>query len=69
MSVFNYAIAEGDRLLNIQDVCKLLGVKKPYVYQLTHRKKIPYIKIQGIIRFRLAEVEAWLKTQEVKIGS
>jgi excisionase family DNA binding protein len=36
-----------DRLLTVQEICELLKVKKTYVYWLTHRNRIPHIKIQG----------------------
>lgn len=54
-----------DRLLTIQEVCELLKVKKTYVYGLTHKRKIPYIKIQGILRFRQSAIDRWLDSQEV----
>ena len=54
-----------DRLLTIQEVCELLQVKKTYVYWLTHQKRIPHIKIQGILRFRQSDIDEWLKAQEV----
>ena len=53
-----------DRLLTIEDLCSFLRVSKPYIYWLTHRKCIPFIKMQGHLRFRLSEVEEWLKKQE-----
>lgn len=57
-----------DRLLTVEEVCKLLNVKKSFVYSLTHRKKIPYIKIQKYLRFRESAINEWLKKQEVCDG-
>lgn len=54
-----------DELLTVQNVCDLLNVKKSYVYWLTHSKKIPFIKIGGLLRFRKADIDAWLQAQEV----
>ena len=54
-----------DRLLTVQEISELLKVPKSYVYWLTHQKKIPYIKIQGHLRFRQSHIEGWLKAQEV----
>jgi excisionase family DNA binding protein len=68
MAGFDYSITEGDRLLTVQDVCELLGVKKPYLYNLTHHKKIPHIKIEGILRFRQEEIKSWLDSREVGSG-
>ena len=58
-----------DRLLTVQEICELLQVKKTYVYWLTHQKKIPHIKIQGILRFRRSAIDRWLESQEVRHAS
>ncbi len=54
-----------ESLLTIQEISELLKVPKSYVYWLTHQKKIPYMKIQGHLRFRQSRIEEWLKSQEV----
>lgn len=58
-----------DRLLTIQEICELLQVTKAYIYWLTHRKKIPYIKMQGHLRFRESAIDEWLRSQEVHNAS
>ena len=55
-----------DRLLTVQEVCELLKVRKNYVYWLTHRKKIPHIKLQGHLRFRQSAIDEWIRIQEVR---
>ena len=67
----SYHIREGkkesaDRLLTVQDICELLKVPRTYVYWLTHQKKIPYIKMQGHLRFRRSHIDQWLNSQEVR---
>ena len=57
--------AKLDRLLTVQEICELLQVPKTYIYWLTHRKKIPYIKMQGHLRFRESAIDEWLRSQEV----
>ena len=57
---------ELDRLLTIQEICEFLQVKKTYIYWLTHQKKIPYIKMQGHLRFRQSDIDDWLISQEVR---
>jgi excisionase family DNA binding protein len=54
-----------DRLLTVQEVCELLNVRKTYVYWLTHRKKIPHIKMQGHLRFRQSAIDEWIRMQEI----
>ena len=58
--------AKPDKLLTVQEVCELLQVSRTYVYWLTHRKKIPYIKMQGHLRFRQSAIDEWLRSQEVR---
>lgn len=57
-----------DRLLTTQEVCELLKISKGYLYWLTHQKKIPYIKMQGHLRFRNSAIDNWLRAQEVRSG-
>ena len=59
---------EQDRLLTVQEVCELLKVSKAYIYWLTHQKKIPFIKMQGHLRFRKSAIDDWLRAQEVRSG-
>ena len=61
--------ATDDRLLTIKEVCELLKVSKTYIYWLTHRQKIPYIKMQGHLRFRRSAIDNWLREQDVRSGS
>ena len=56
-----------ERLLTVQDMSSLLGVKNSYVYYLTHRKRIPHLKIHGHLRFRESDIDGWLQSQEVHI--
>ena len=53
-----------ERLLTVREVSNFLNVPKSYIYWLTHQKKIPFIKIHGILRFRKAALDQWLKAQE-----
>lgn len=63
-----YHFMEGekqDRLLTIAEICDLLHVKRSFIYSLTRARKIPYIRIQGLLRFRLSAIESWLAEREV----
>lgn len=59
---------ENSALLNIDEVCKLLNVKKSWVRTAVHKKKIPYIKVNHLIRFDKNSIEKWIggNTNEVK---
>ena len=47
-------------LLNADQVCERLQIKKSYLYHLTHHKLIPFFKIGNHVRFNPAELEDWL---------
>jgi excisionase family DNA binding protein len=54
-----------EKLLTVQEISELLKVPRSYVYGLTHQKRIPHLKIQGLLRFRQSHIEEWLNSQEV----
>jgi len=60
-----YHCLEGD-LLTLKEVCELLRVSKAYIYSMTHLKRIPFIKMQGHLRFRRSDIDDWLTGQEVR---
>lgn len=60
------SITDSEKLLTVLDMCELLKVPKSYVYWLTHSKKIPYLKINGHLRFRQSSINEWLELQEVR---
>ena len=52
-------------LIDIDDLSRILKLKRSYIYLLTHERKIPHYKLQGHLRFRLSNIEEWLKKQFV----
>lgn len=48
-----------EKLLGIGDVCVRYEVSKWTVYQWTARNLIPHLKIGGLVRFRLKDLENW----------
>jgi len=54
-----------DRLLSRKDVAMLLGVEESTIYSWTYRKKIPFIKLGRLIKFRESEIKNWLDTKAV----
>jgi len=49
-----------DRLLTPADVAEVLGVRRPYVYELVNGGKLKSLKINGLRRVRLSELNAWI---------
>ena len=53
-------------LMTVEDVAALLKVEKQLVYKLKRDRKIPFIKIGGVIRFRRVDVDEWIEQSIVK---
>lgn len=57
-----------EELICIEELCKILKLKKSYIYLLTHEKKIPHFKLNGHLRFRLSDIEQWVEKQYVNVS-
>ena len=55
-------------LLDIDETAQFLKVSKWTLYAWVHRKKIPYCKVGGHVRFRPEEIEEWLGKNHVTSG-
>ena len=54
-----------EKLLNVQDVANLLGIKKITVYIWAEQHKLPCFKVGRLLKFLPSKLEAWLQKQEV----
>jgi predicted DNA-binding transcriptional regulator AlpA len=55
-----------DTFTDWQKPASLIGLKKAAFWQAVHSQGIPCYRINArVIRFKLAEVEAWLSTRRV----
>jgi excisionase family DNA binding protein len=61
-------VASGDRsyLLDIPTVARVLGTSVRHVRRLVLDKRIPYIKIGGLIRFDPSDVQEWIDGRKVR---
>lgn len=55
---------EKKNLLNIDDVCSLLNVKKSWVRSAIFRKKLPNTKIGKLVRFSSEDLSRWVEEQK-----
>ena len=56
---------EAETLLTVQEVAALLRVPVSWVYERTRRRgseRLPHVKVGKYVRFRPAEIEAYLET-------
>lgn len=49
------------RLVSIKIVAEFLMVKQSTVYSWVHGRSIPFHKLNGLVRFDMDEIEAWVK--------
>jgi excisionase family DNA binding protein len=54
-----------DTLLTIEELMTYMKVSKRWIYERTHLKEIPYLKIDGQVRFRKKEIDRWIDTFKI----
>ena len=52
-----------DKLLTIDQVSALLQVKESTIYSWTHTRKIPFVKVNGALRFKERAISKWIDSQ------
>ena len=65
-----------EKLLTIQQLSELIQVSRNTIYEWTHISFIPHYKFPKGVRFRVSDIEKWLKdkkrkgrnTREIKIN-
>lgn len=50
--------------LDLNEAASFLGVKRSAVYSWVHKRRIPFRKHGGLLRFDPAALNAWSKAQE-----
>ncbi len=56
------------KLMTIQETSAILNIKVKTLYDWTHKKLIPYYKINRLVRFDEAEIRKWLQEKREKIN-
>jgi excisionase family DNA binding protein len=57
---------EMEELLSPKELCKLLKVSETWPYQMIKRGRLPYYKIEGVVRFRRSDIETFLEKSRVE---
>lgn len=55
---------EANTFLTVEQLEKYLQVKKDWVYQQVHQRRIPYHKIGAKLRFNKKEIDQWIKNKK-----
>jgi len=53
-----------DILYDVQGLSQYLHVSIKWIYERTHLKEIPYIKIKGHLLFRKRDIDRWLDSHK-----
>ena len=53
-----------DRLINVKELMRLLGVSRSWVYDAAARGIIPSIRVGSMLRFDMRAIRAWLAQQQ-----
>jgi len=53
-------------LWGVDELAAYLGVTKHYVYRLTHEHRIRFVRVGKTVRFRRADVAAWMDAETVE---
>ena len=54
--------------LSVQDLMKLLPLKKSHIYSMIQSKKIPFYKLGGRYMFEKIEIENWIESNKNTIN-
>ena len=53
-------------LLTVDELAEFLKLKHSTIYNWCHLKKIPYLKVCGVIRFPKDNIDKWLEERKVE---
>lgn len=53
-----------ERLLNITEVAEYLSVKEASIRSWVYKKKIPFMKVGKLVRFKVEDIELWLQSKK-----
>jgi len=54
--------------LSVQDLMKLLPLKKSHIYSMIQSKKMPFYKLGGRYMFEKIEIEKWIESNKNTIN-
>jgi excisionase family DNA binding protein len=53
-------------LIDIRELSKLLGISEKTLYAWVHQRKIPFIKIGGLLKFDSHDIQKWIQKKKVE---
>lgn len=65
MSQQSAPLLENEEILLASDIARWLRIGLSTVYQWAHAGTIPCMRLNGLLRFRRKDIQAWLRSQEI----
>ena len=56
-----------EKLLSPEQVCEMLQVKRSTIYSWVFTRKIPFVKLNGVLRFKEKAINKWVEGQAEEI--
>lgn len=56
-----------EKLLSVEEISELIGIAPSTIYKMTHKKRIPFIKVGRLVKFNLQQINAWLDKNSFKV--
>lgn len=56
-------------LLDINDAATQLGTTVRHLRRLVHERRIPFVKVGRLVRFRQADLDAWIENHTTAAAS
>jgi excisionase family DNA binding protein len=54
-----------ETLIDITELGRLTSIKTATLRKYVARRKIPFVKVERLVRFRLSEIEGWIASRAV----
>ena len=55
-----------EEFLSPKELCKMLKVSETWPYKMIQRGRLPYYKIEGVVRFSKSDIDAYLDQSRVE---
>ncbi|MFZ5988085.1 MAG: helix-turn-helix domain-containing protein [Bacillota bacterium] len=65
----NGKLEQENIIFDVKGLCSYLKVSDKWVYERTHLKEIPYLKVNGLLRFRKKDIDKWLSSFNMPLVS
>jgi excisionase family DNA binding protein len=52
------------RLLDVEDVAEILGMKRDWIYAEVRAGRLPHVRFGRTVRFRRESIDAWIAASE-----